>query len=256
MWGAVLPRSGSISTDRFVERLRRKESDVTMSETPNSSVDQRERRISNFPDGVTPGSTVLVASAGDPSRYAVSLRALCRYGRVNENAVVVTTTEGADRTVQAYEAICSDADYPAIGLVDTVSERQHVTAVYSDTPVVFTPSSNDLGRLVFAFFELRGNAPSSNGTQHVVVRSLTPLLRDTPTSRVCTALEQISEYRTGDGYYFLGLDYTAHDEETMEALTEQVDGVLWVTEGSDGAVDLKYRHARGRYTRNPTDDDG
>lgn len=227
-----------------------------MNETSESSNGQSEPRIGRFPDGLTPGSTVLVAGAGDVSRYPIGLHALCRYGRATDDAVVVTTTESADRTAQAYEAICSDADRPVIGLVDTVSERQHVTAVYSDTPVVFTPSPSDLGRLVFAFFELNGNIPSSDETQHVVVRSLTPLLRDAPPSRVCTAIEQISKYRTGDGLFLLGLDYTAHDEETMEMLTQQVDGVLWVTEASDGTIEFEYRHIRGRYTRNRTDDDG
>jgi hypothetical protein len=227
-----------------------------MVERPESPPEATERRTDAFPDGLESGSTILIATAGDPSAREADLRALRRYGRATDAAAVVTTTESADRTRARYEALDSDAGRPSLGLVDLVSERQYVTALYSDVPVVYTPSPSDLGRLVIALSELSRCLSPSTGTRHLVVRSLTPLLRNASVARVCAALEQISTYRTGGGLCLYGIDYTAHDEETMRILTDRVDGVLWVTEASDGHAEYSYRQTRGRYRRTSRGTDG
>lgn len=136
-----------------------------------------------IPGGLTTGSTVLIASAGDPSQYAVALRLLCEHVDADDAALLVTTTESVDRTIETYDRLCSDPDRPSFGFVDTVSERQSVTALYEETPVVFTPSPADLERLVVALSDLSADTPPSEGSRHLVVRSLTPLLESADCAR-------------------------------------------------------------------------
>lgn len=132
------------------------------------------------------------------------------------------------------------------------SKQQYVPALYTETPIVFTPSLGDLERLLLAVSELTNNQPSSNGNRHLIIRSLTPLLENASTTGVCTVLERISEFRAGTGLCFLGLNYTAHSEETMSALTKRVDGVLWVTNAADNHLQFEYRPTRGRHNQPST----
>lgn len=208
-----------------------------------------------IPGGLTTESTVLIASAGDPSQYAVALRLLCEHVDADDAALLVTTTESVDRTIETYDRLCSDPDRPSFGFVDTVSERQSVTALYEETPVVFTPSPADLERLVVALSDLSADTPPSEGSRHLVVRSLTPLLESEPTAHVGTVLDRIAGLRSETGLCLLGIDYTAHDEETMAAMTARVDGVLWVTHTSSKHLEFEYRPTPGRHARSVTGGD-
>lgn len=201
-----------------------------------------------FPTGLSAGLTVLVAGPVDPTSYAVSLRALSQFGDGDDSALVVTTTTSADRTVDRYDAVCSDSDSPVLRLVDATSENQSLSSPYGDQPVVFTPSPGDLERLVVSLSELTGNRPPASETRHLVVRSLTPLLENASTDDVCTILERISGLRTGSGLSLFGLDYTAHDEGTMATLSDHIDSILWVTERS-GVLEFKFSPTGGIYNR-------
>lgn len=206
-------------------------------------------QVGAFPGGLTAGSTVLVATAGDPTRDAVGFRILCRYGTAGDTALVVTTGESVDPTIETFDRLCPDGERPSLGLVDTTSAEQSVSALYGGTPVVFTPSPGDLERLILALSELSGNAPPATGARHLLVRSLTPVLETASTARVCTVLDRITGIRSEAGLCLLGLDYTAHDEETMTALAGQVDGVLWVTRSPGDRLEFEYRPTSGRHGR-------
>lgn len=203
----------------------------------------------SFPGGLSVESTVLIASAGDPAENPLSFHLLREFGNANDTALVVTTTESADETIERYESIHPEVDRPSLGLVDTFSEHQSVTAMYGETPVVFTPSSGDLERMVVALSDLSGNAPPLSGARHLVIRSLTLILQAASTARVCTDLERITGLRSDDGLGVLGIDYTAHDEETMAAVAAQVDGVLWVTRDETDRLEFDYRPTRNRSLR-------
>lgn len=201
--------------------------------------------VGGFPDGMAAGSTVLVASAGNPTPAAVGLQAVCRYGRGDDSALVVTTTESADRTIERYERVRSGRDGPSIRIADTTAD-QGVSAMYNETPVVHTPSPGDLERLVLALSELSADEPPTNGNRHLIVQSLTPILETTPTERVCTVLDRITGLRSEAGLCVLGIDYTAHDEATMSELAERVDGILWITQSASDEAKFEYRSTRKR----------
>lgn len=225
---------------------------MPMDSTSESSTHYERVEVETFPDGLSSGSTILIAGAVDPSTYVLSLHALCQYGHTNETALVVTTLESADQTVNTYETICPDSDRPALNLVDTTSEQQYIPAVYEETPVVYIPSPSDLERLVLALSNLTEHRPSSNRARHLVVRSITPLLENSTTARVCTVLERITGLRTGNGLCLIGLDYTAHDEATMAALSKHVDSMLWVTKDVENRLELTFYPTQSHRTYSST----
>lgn len=200
-----------------------------------------------FPDDFARGVTVLVASAGDPTRYAIDLRALCEYGGNRDTGLVVTTTRSADTTLETYENVCPESDRAALGFVDTTARHPAVPALYGDASTIYIPSPGDLERLVLALSNLSENMPPSSGTRHLVIRSLTPILDVTPASRVSTVLERITGLRTQSGLCILGIDYTAHEQETLATIAKQADGVLWVTESGSNTLAFDYQTTHGRY---------
>lgn len=212
----------------------------------NSTVDLEPLEIDSLPDGLRGGSTVLVASAGDPSTDAVCLRICSHYGTGSDTVFVVTTTESADRTIETYAGLEEATEQPSLRIVDTTSKQQSVSALYGETPVVFTPSPGDLERLVVALSELSDSTSPSNGARHLILRSLTPVLEAASTTHVCTVLERITGLRSETGLCLIGVEYTAHDEETMTAVVNHVDGILWVTRPSPNRLAFEYQPTRGR----------
>jgi KaiC/GvpD/RAD55 family RecA-like ATPase len=217
-----------------------------VTESTESNDDRAMPAVDAVPEGLSSGSTVLVASVGDPTRHALTLQILSAVADGADRALVVTTTESAERTTERSRAVFEDETRPSFGVVDTVSRQQSVAARYGDVPTVFTPSPSDLERLVVALSELTRDEPPTDGDRHLLVRSLTPTLDAVATDQVCAVLQQISGIRTEAGLTLLGIDEIAHDEATMRALAERVDGILWAAMGSDDTLELTYRPTTGR----------
>ncbi|WP_436924086.1 DUF7504 family protein [Halosimplex amylolyticum] len=218
-----------------------------MTDASDSSSERDPMSVGTLPQGLSTKSTVLVAGSTDPSRHAVGFQVISRLGDADDTVLAVTTTESADETVEAAESTYPDGDRPPLGVVDTASKQQSLAAPAGEVPVVYTPAPGDLERLVVGLTELSAGGPPATGARHLLVRSLTPVLATVPTDQVCSVLRQISGIRTDSGVTLVGVDYTAHDEATMAALAERVDGVLWVASGPDGALDLEYQPVRGRF---------
>ncbi|WP_137286241.1 DUF7504 family protein [Halorussus salinisoli] len=208
--------------------------------------DDRERRIGDVAETVSPPTTMLVAGTVDPSEYALGLRLLAHAGGSDDTAIVVTTTEGREEAVAHTQDVETANGVPSLAVVDTVSEDQYLTAPYADVPTVYMPSPDDLERLVIALSDLTATVAPSTGTQHFVVQSLTPMIEGATTRRVCRLLEQLRGLRVGDGLGIFGIDFTAHDEETVSQLTAVVDCLLWVSEDTDGRLQFELRNTSHR----------
>jgi hypothetical protein len=222
----------------------------------DDSTDRHRRGDTAIPDPVATGATILVTGMNDPVESDVCLHILSRLSRATDFALVVTTTESVEETAEAYHGLDSEADQPSLGVVDTASKGQSMAIPYGDTPVVYTPSPGDIERLIVALSQLSETPAPSSGNRHLVVRSLTPVLKATDTSLVCTALERIAGLPSDAGLCLLGIDFTAHDDETRAALTRHVDGILWVTENTDGELEFEYRPTKGRYNSSVSADLG
>lgn len=222
-----------------------------MTRNSTASQDQAAWRMDTFPDDLSKGGSVLVASAGDPTRYAVGLHALCEYGSGDDTAFVVTTTRSADTTLETYDQSCPGGTRPRLKLVDTTARQPSVQSLYGEAATMFIPSPGDLERLVIALSDLSEETPLSDGARHLVMRSLTPILREAPLDRVCTVLDRVTGLRANAGVCLLGIDYTAHDEATIRSLAEQVDGILWVAESGETTLEFDYHSTSDRRRRQP-----
>lgn len=207
-----------------------------------------------FPARFATGGTFLLACAGDPVATDIDLQALCSFGSQEETAFVVTTTKSAKTTVADLARYCAKADRPAVGMVDTTSEHQFVPSLFEGTPTIFTPSPDDLERLVLALSELTDRFPPGPAARHLLIRSLTPILASTPPDRLCSVLERLKGLRTESGLCLFGIDYTAHDPDVVDAISGVVDGVLWITPtGEDVELDFQPSSA-GTRVRPPARD--
>lgn len=197
-----------------------------------------------LPSILADGSTILVVGAFDPSRHDIPLRLLSHYGTSDDFAPVVTTLASADETIETWNRISDTENRPSIGIIDTTSEEQSIAATYGDVPTYFTPSSGDLERIVMALSELSGETRPFSGSRHLVFRSLTPILQEASTERVCQVLERIAGLRTETGLGIYGIDITAHDRATLTALADTVDGVVWIGRTNDGQFESKFHPKR------------
>lgn len=206
-----------------------------------------EDRISDVAEAVPKPTTILVAGTADPTDRALGLRLLSHAGTPDDTAIVVATTEGRDAVVGHTRNAETANAAPSLAVVDTVSEDQYLTPPYEDVPTVYMPSADDLERVVIGISDLTGAVVPSTGTRHFVVRSLTPMIEGATSERVCRLLERIKGLRVGGGLGIFGVDFTAHDEETMEELTAVVDHLLWVSEDADGQLQFELRSAGPRF---------
>lgn len=214
-----------------------------MDELSRTSGEEVSMQVDSLPQSLGDGLSVLVACPDTPTHQDVCLRLLSHFGTAEDRALVVTTTVSADQTLVAYERVSDSADRPTLGIVDTLSKQQSISAIYNETSIIYTPSPGDLERLIMALSELSSPRPPATGSRHLVVRSLTPILNDAGTDNVRAALERITGLRSGRGLGLLGLDYTAHSEETLTRLANHVDGVLW-TKRSDHELTFEFRPSR------------
>jgi hypothetical protein len=207
----------------------------------------REERLRDAAKAISPPTTILVAGTVDPTEYGLGLRLLSHAGSPDDTAVVVATTESRDAAVERIEDAEAASGVPSFAVVDTVSEDQYLTAPYEDVPTVYMPSADDLERVVIGISDLTGTVVPSTGTRHFVIRSLTPMIEGATTERVCRLLERMKGLRVGDGLGIFGIDFTAHDEATMNELTRVVDRTLWVSEDTDGRLQFELRSAGRRF---------
>lgn len=197
-----------------------------------------------LPGALTDGATILVVGAVDPSTRAIGLRLLSRYGEPGDSAPIVTTRVSADDTTQTWDEVSVEGDRPSIGIVDTTSAEQSIEATFNGVPTFFTPSSGDLERIVMALSELSGPTRPPNGSRHLVIRSLTPVLEESSPERVLRVLERISGLRTGAGLGLFGVDVSAHDQRTLTELADAVDGVVWIDRTKEGRFTSEFHPKR------------
>lgn len=212
--------------------------------------------VGAFPAAMATGTTAVLCGF-DPTEHAVGLRCLRQFAGPTHEAVVVTTERGVEATVETDSAVGEMTARPSVRVVDMVSKGQSISATYGEIPTVYTPSQGDTERLVLALSELTGQSPAP-AHRHLVIRSVSPMLRAAATTRVTDVLERIAGVRTTDGCALFGVDYTRHDTETVRSLSNIADRVLWVSRQSDGsfAMDLRStRSGHGQFTVEPPTSD-
>lgn len=203
-----------------------------------------DRTTDRLPDlpALAAGRILLIAESGDLERHNLDLRLAAVRSDPSESAVFVTTETDADRMIRRYRAFADDASEP-LGVVDTVSQGQSLPATYRETPTVFVPGPHEVARVAVALSDVSRPGSARARRRHLVFQSLTPLLESVDPAVVARFVRRATRSRTIDGFSIFRVDFTAHDEATMDRLRELSDLVLWVEEAADGALDCDLERA-------------
>lgn len=210
---------------------------------------------SALPATIAPGSLLLVTGAVEPAERGLPLQVFQRYATPRDVGIVVTTTASAEETIEAYAPASDEDARPSISIVDTVSRGQNLTAFHRDVPTVFTPGPPDPARVSVAIANLTAQSPSA-AARHLVVRSLTPFFEADPSAPVVHRLERTFGRRSDEGLVVLGVDFTAIDGPTMEALTGLADGVVRLATSETGQPTVAYRGTTPRHPPSRSETDG
>lgn len=210
---------------------------------------QRPAEPPDFPDlpALRAGRTLLVAESGDLERYNLDLRLAAARSGPSESAVFVTTETDADRMVARYREVTDGESSETLAVVDAVSESQHVPATCRETPTIYVPAPHELARLALALGDLAPPYSYEARRKHLVFQSLTPLFESLDGATVARFVRRtIRDSPTIDGFAIFRVDFTAHDEATLDRLRGLADLVLWVEETADGELDYEFERPRER----------
>lgn len=205
--------------------------------------DRTTERLPDLP-ALPAGRTLLIAESGNLEPHNLDLRLAAARSDPSESAVFVTTETDAERMVRRYRSADDDVS-ETLGVVDTVSEGQSLPATYRETPTVYVPGPHEVARVAVALADVTRPFSHRVRRRHLVFQSLTPLLDEVDPEVVARFVRRATRAPTIDGFSIFRVDFTAHDEATMERLRDLADLVLWVEESPDGALDCELERSPG-----------
>jgi KaiC/GvpD/RAD55 family RecA-like ATPase len=187
---------------------------------------------------VDPGTNLLVSGAPMTGKREIALRLLAAGSGRGEGAIVVTTKDAADRILDEYTDLVEDA---TVGVIDCVTKQQGVGNVTEDPRVKYASSPVDMTGIGIQLSEFLEEFYGSQGLERnrVLLYSLSTLLMYSNLQTVFRFLHVFTgRIQSADALGVYVIDSTAHDDQTMNTLSQLFDGVIDVEEGDDGEPDL------------------
>ena len=216
--------------------------------TPNTDpppVDERSIELQTLPESVPPGAAILLAKPAPFDEFELPLRVVAQYTDSDECLIAATTSLTADEIIRQYTDNRSTG-FGRFGVIDATA-KHYQSAPYQEHPTISIQYPGELVQLTLAFWELHTAFSKSCLRTHFVIQSLTPLLLEDDLDRVVNVLQnRIERQRENSSLTVCSIQYTQHDDATMNALMQIFDGVLWVEESADGQLGFDYERARGR----------
>ena len=163
-----------------------------------------------------------------------------------EHPVCLVATEVPSKKLSSYlsERVPTR---PAVGFVDATPHRPTAAMKEEMQALEDVPSAKDLLQLTIAVGDVRRAIAPADQPANIVIPVFDSLLGGVPTDRVVRVLSHIAESTTDEGRVVIGLNYTAGSSETLQALTDHSDAILWAEREADGAVSIDFesiRHGR------------
>lgn len=198
-----------------------------------------------IPETLPDGSAICIAKPAPLVDYAIPLRVVNRYADRTECRIIVTSSVSADETIQQQQATDPSTD-ARLGIVNTTAD-EHLASLYQENPTISLPCPGELSQLALAVWDLHEALSSSCPKTHVIFRSLSPMLNEEPLERVTSVVEQVIDRQRADSSLTVcSIEYTKHDEATMAALKELVDGIIWVEQTEKRDLRFDYQRTRTR----------
>ncbi len=189
---------------------------------------------------VLPGTNILVTGPPLTGKRALALDILAAGTEAGEGAIVVTTKDSATRILSDYERRTAYEGRP-VAVVDCVTRQQGVGEVREDKRIKYTSSPVDmtgigikLSEFLQAFYQDQGIKKN-----RIMVHSLSTLLMYADLQTVFRFLHVFTgRIQSVDGLGIFCIDSTAHDQQTMNTLTQLFDGVIRMSEDEPPVIRL------------------
>lgn len=201
-------------------------------------------------EGVVEGIT-LVAASFPLAAERLPTNLLYRGLSAGDTAILVTANQPPADVIESYEARFTGQDTPNLAIIDVTADQTfHDT--YHDVTVVGIPGVGDITRTLVGLSDVATDVWFRDGDVHVVIPDIAPFMGNRRT-HVRRMLRSLRGDDAITGSIAVGFQYTAASSETMAALQEAVDAVVWAEETPSG--DTKIERTDPTADRGPPRDD-
>jgi len=191
---------------------------------------------------VDAGSNLLVSGPPLTGKRSLALDILAQGTDEGDAAIVVTTKDNATRVLEDYDDRTDYRSKP-VAVVDCVTRQQGVSEArnddrikYASSPVDMTGIGIKLSEFLEAFYRDRGIERN-----RIMVHSLSTLLMYSDLETVFRFLHVFTgRIQSVDGLGLFCIDSTAHEDQTMNTLTQLFDGIVELSE--DGEISVRLAH--------------
>lgn len=150
----------------------------------------------------------------DPTEPAIGLRCLAQFSDTDDRVAVVTTKRVSRKQSTHTRRSLKPRTIPQSALsIWCPRDRRYRPLMVRSRRY----SRGDIERLVLALSELTEQTDRGKD-QHLLVRSLSPMINSAEPDQVADVLDRISGFRTAEGVALFSLDYTAHDKSTVTTI--------------------------------------
>ena len=186
------------------------------------------------------GTSLLVSGPPLTGKRSLALDVLAEGTRRGEGTIVVSTKDGASRVLEDYRDRTSIDDRP-VSVIDCVTRQQGVGEVADDDHVTYTSSPVDMTGVGIKLSETLESFYNSYDVEQtrVMLHSLSTLLMYSDLQTVFRFLHVFTgRIQSVDGLGLFCIDATAHDDQTMNTLTQLFDGVVTTDEDAEASLRL------------------
>ncbi len=184
---------------------------------------------------VAPGTNLLIAGPPMAGKTEVAYRILSHGTQAGEGAIIVTTTDGARKTLSTYGDHVGEPGELPVGVVDCVTRQRGEDTddtsriKYASSPEDMTGIGIHLSELLEEFYSRRGLTEN-----RILLNSISTLLMYSDLQTVFRFLHVFTgRVASADALGLYVIDSTTHDEQELNTLKQLFDGVLTV-EDVDG----------------------
>ena len=191
---------------------------------------------------VKPGTNILITGPPLSGKRSVCLDVLSAGASDGEGAIVVSTQDGAERVLGAFEERnLLDGERPPLAVIDCVSRQQGVNELFDDDRVGYTSSPVDLTGIGIQFSEFLQTFYADRGVERnrVLLHSLSTLLMYADLQTVFRFLHVFTgRVQSVGGLGLYTIDSTAHDDQAMNTVRQLFDGIVTTREDGEPSVRL------------------
>lgn len=179
------------------------------------------------------GTNLLITGPPLSGKRRLALDILADGTRQQEGAIVVTTKDSGEKILKEYRKRVDDVEGKPLGVVDCVTKQRGVGNAedgpqlkYASSPVDMTGIGIKLSEFLQDFYERKGLQQN-----RVLMHSVSTLLMYSDLQTVFRFLHVFTgRVQSANGLGLYVIDSTAHDDQTMNTLTQLFDGVVELSE--------------------------